>query len=132
MSETTFAEAMKLSTFEYQPISVPYEGTTLPGYFISPDDTGKPRRTIIFNGGDDSTMSEGWFAIGAAALSRGYNFLAFDGPGQGAAIRSQRLFFYPDWKKVLTPVIDYALTRRDVDPNAIPVFGWTMGGYLVA
>ena len=131
-SETTFAEAMRLSGFEYEPISIPYEGMTLPGYFVSSDDTKKPRRTIIFNGGYDSTMSEGWFAIGAAALSRGYNFLAFDGPGQGAAIRSHHLFFRPDWEKVLTPVIDYILTRVDVDPNAIAVFGWSMGGYLVA
>ena len=131
-SETTFAEAMRLSGFEYEPISIPYEGMTLPGYFVSSDDTKKPRRTIIFNGGYDSTMSEGWFAIGAAALSRGYNFLAFDGPGQGAAIRSHHLFFRPDWEKVLTPVIDYILTRVDVDPNAIAVFRWSMGGYLVA
>lgn len=131
-SETAFAEAMKLSAFEYQSISIPYEGTTLPGYFVSPDNTRKPRRTIIFNGGYDSTMSEGWFAIGAAALARGYNLLAFDGPGQGAAVRRQRLFFRPDWEKVLTPVIDYTLTRRDVDSNAIAVFGWSMGGYLVA
>lgn len=45
-------------------------------------------------------MSEGWFAIGAAALARGYNFLAFDGPGQGAAIRRQHLYFRPDWEHV--------------------------------
>ncbi|EYE97064.1 hydrolase psoB [Aspergillus ruber CBS 135680] len=131
-SETAFAQAMELSTFKYQSISIPYEDMTLPGYFVSPDATGTPRRTIIFNGGYDSTMSEGWFAIGAAALSRGYNFLAFDGPGQGATIRSHRLFFRPDWEKVLTPVVDYTLTRKEVDPNAITIFGWSMGGYLVS
>jgi pimeloyl-ACP methyl ester carboxylesterase len=77
-------------------------------------------------------MSEGWFAIGAAALERGYNFLAFDGPGQGAAIRQQHMHFRPDWENVLTPVVDYALTRVDIDANAIVIFGWSMGGYLVA
>lgn len=131
-SETAFDKAMKLSVYEYQSILIPYEGTTLPGYFVAPDNSKTPRHTIIFNGGYDSTMSEAWFAIGAAALLRGYNFLAFDGPGQGAAIRLQGLFFRPDWENVLTPVIDYALTREDVDANAIAVFGWSMGGYLVA
>ena len=80
----------------------------------------------------DSTMSEGWFAIGAAALARGYNFLAFDGPGQGAALRRQKLYFRHDWEHVLTPVVNYALTRADIDADAIAIFGWSMGGYLVA
>jgi pimeloyl-ACP methyl ester carboxylesterase len=131
-SETAFVEAMRLSTFTYESINISYQGTSLPGYFVSPDSTQKPRRTIIFNGGYDSTMSEGWFAIGAAALERGYNFLAFDGPGQGAAIRQQHMHFRPDWENVLTPVVDYALTRVDIDANAIVIFGWSMGGYLVA
>lgn len=131
-SETSFFEAMGVSSFTCESITIPYEGTTLPGYFVSPNSTMKPRRTIIFNGGYDSTMTEGWFAIGAAALARGYNFLAFDGPGQGAAVRRQRLYFRHDWEHVLTPVMDYALTRTDIDANAIAIFGWSMGGYLVA
>ncbi|VUC36229.1 unnamed protein product [Clonostachys rosea] len=130
-SETTFRRAMELSSFTFESIAIPYEETTLPGYFITSDDK-RPRRTIIFNGGYDSTMSEGWFAIGAAALARGYNFLAFDGPGQGAALRHQNLFFRHDWEHVLTAVIDYALTRKEIDADAIVVFGWSMGGYLVA
>jgi pimeloyl-ACP methyl ester carboxylesterase len=131
-SEKSFTEAMGLSLFTYESIAIPYEGTTLPGYFVSLDGSKTPRRTIIFNGGYDSTMSEGWFAIGAAALARGYNFLAFDGPGQGAAVRRQRLYFRHDWEYVITPVVDYALTRADIDANAIAIFGWSMGGYLVA
>lgn len=131
-SETAFVEAMTVSTYAYESIRIPYQGTTLPGYFVSPDSTGNARRTIIFNGGYDSTASEAWFALGAAALARGYNFLAFDGPGQGAAVRRQRLYFRPDWENVLTPVVDFALHRKDVDSNAIAIFGWSMGGFLVA
>ena len=131
-SEKTFAAAMGLSPFTCESITIPYEETSLPGYFVRPDGSQEPRRTIIFNGGYDSTMSEGWFAIGAAALERGFNFIAFDGPGQGAAIRRQHLCFRPDWEHVLTPVVDYALSRDDIDANAIVIFGWSMGGYLVA
>lgn len=131
-SEKAFTAAMALSPFSYESITIPYEETSLPGYLVCPDSTQKPRRTIIFNGGYDSTMSEGWFAIGAAALERGYNFLAFDGPGQGAALRRQQLHFRPDWEKVLTPVVDYALSRGEIDSNALIIFGWSMGGYLVA
>jgi hypothetical protein len=78
---------MRLSPFASESIRILYEGTPLPGYFVSSANAQTPRRTIIFNGGFDSTMSKGWSVIGAAALRRGSNFLAFDGPGQGAAIR---------------------------------------------
>jgi alpha-beta hydrolase superfamily lysophospholipase len=38
---------------------------------------------VIYNSGYDSTLEESYFAIAAAALARGYNVLAFDGPGAG-------------------------------------------------
>lgn len=76
-------------------------------------------------------MSGGWFAIGAAALDRGYNFLTFDGPGQGAALRRQHLHYRPDWENVITPDVDYTLSRVDTDANAMVIFGWSMGGVWV-
>ena len=87
---------------------------------------------MIYNSGYDSTLEESYFAIAAAALARGYNVLAFDGPGQGAALREQRLTFRPDWEAVMTPVIDFALTRPEVAPDQIALFGYSLGGYLVA
>jgi alpha-beta hydrolase superfamily lysophospholipase len=72
------------------------------------------------------------FDFAFAALARGCNVLAFDGPGQGAALREQHLVFRPDWEAVITPVVDFALTRSDVDPSRISLFGYSMGGYLVA
>jgi Alpha/beta hydrolase family len=69
----------------------------------------------------------------APALERGYNCLTFEGPGQGGIIRKQKIPFRYDWEKVVTPVIDYALTRdRDIDPNKIALMGISMGGYLAA
>lgn len=65
-------------------------------------DSGTARPTVIYNSGYDSTLEEAYFAVGAAALSRGYNVLAFDGPGQGAALRVQGLVFRPDWEKVVS------------------------------
>ena len=35
---------------------------------------------------------------------RGYNFLAYDGPGQGAMIREDKVPYRPDWENVLGPV----------------------------
>ena len=49
------------------PISIPYEGTTLPGYLFLVDDSGTARPTVIYNNGYDSTLEEAYFAVGAAA-----------------------------------------------------------------
>ncbi len=49
----------------------------------------------------------------------------------GDALRKQKFYFRPDWEKVITPVIDYALTRLDVDPRRVAVLGISQGGYWV-
>src|SRR6201999_2359813 len=129
-SRDALVTAAGLFDFGFEPIEIPYEGTTLPGYLYTVDTT--PRPTVVYNSGYDSTLEESYFAIAAAALARGYNVLAFDGPGQGAALRKQGLVFRPDWEAVVSPVIDYALTRPEIADDRITLFGYSMGGYLVA
>ena len=56
--------------------------------------------------------------------------LAFDGPGQGAALLQRGLVLRPDWENVIAPVVDYALTRPEVDPARIALIGLSLGGHL--
>src|SRR6267143_4437775 len=128
----TFAAAVALFDTPVLAVSIPYEDTTLPAYLFLVDDSGAARPTIIYNSGYDSTREESYFVIAAAALRRGYNVLAFDGPGQGAALREQKLVMRPDWEAVITPIVDYALTRGEVAPDKIVLFGYSLGGFLVA
>ena len=67
-------------------LDIPYEQTTLPGYFFRAADDAGPRATVILTGGYDSTVEELYFTNAAAALDRGYNVLAFDRPGEGGAL----------------------------------------------
>ena len=46
------------------------------------------------------------------------NAMTFDGPGQNAALIRQHLTFRPDWEKVVTPVVDFLLTRPE-QPDVI-------------
>jgi hypothetical protein len=43
-----------------------------------------------------------------AAVERGSNVLAFDGPGQ-CPLHRVGLHFRPDWESVVTPVVDHLL-----------------------
>jgi len=114
-----------------EPVRIPYERTTLPGYALTVDTSGKPGPWLIMNNGSDGTVAEMWAQGAAAALRRGYNVLVFDGPGQGAALYRQHLFFRFDWEKVITPVVDWLLTRPDVDPRRMGIIGVSQGGYWV-
>jgi hypothetical protein len=87
-------------------IQIPYQGTTLPGYFFRSGAAGEPRRTLIFNNGSDGSVVGAWTDGIACALARGWNAMTFDGPGQNAALVRQGLPFRPDWEKVITPVVD--------------------------
>ncbi len=45
-SRETFVEAGKLLDGPFEEVSIPYEGTTLPGYFFQVDHSGTPRPTV--------------------------------------------------------------------------------------
>ncbi|WP_131739480.1 alpha/beta hydrolase family protein [Actinomadura roseirufa] len=131
LARGTFAAAAEHMDSPVEPVVIPYEETTLPGYLFLVDDSGTPRPTVVFTSGFDSILQEAYFAVAAAALRRGYHCLAYDGPGQGAALREQRLFFRPDWEAVITPVLDYALARPEIDPDRVVLYGYSFGGHLV-
>ncbi len=130
--QETFAEAAQLLDPPAERLSIPFEGAHLPGYFFRVDDSGLPRSTLIYHGGYDSVLEEAYFAAGAAAVRRGYNCLAFDGPGQGAVLREQKLPLRLDWEKVVGAVIDFALDRSDTDGNSLVLMGTSLGGFLAA
>jgi hypothetical protein len=81
-----------------EPVAIPYEHTTLPGYVLRVDATDAPRPWLVMNNGSDGTATDMWAQGAAAGLRRGYNVLIFDGPGQGAALWRQQLYFRPDGK----------------------------------
>ncbi len=129
-SSKCFQKAGELFELEFEFLEIPYENTTLPAYFIKTDNSPKPKPTIIIHPGLDGTGEELYFGGGAAAKRRGYNCLLFEGPGQGRVIREMDIKFRPDWEAVVTPIVDYLVTRDDVDPDRIALYGLSFGGYL--
>ena len=131
-SRTTFWRFLELSGLCVDRANIPYEGTSLPGYFYRVDDSQTPRQTLIALGGFDSTGEELYFFAAAAALQRGYNVLAFDGPGQGEPLRVQHLPARPDYEVPVRAALDYLMTRVEVDRDRIALMGSSMGGYYAA
>ena len=128
--EEVFLRAAEWSDPAIEALEIPFEGTTLPGYFVHTDLTEKPRPTIIHTNGYDANVQEMYFAHGPAATRRGYNCLLFDGPGQGRNLIQDDLHMRPDWETVVKAVVDYALTRPEVDAKKVVLAGWSFGGFL--
>lgn len=124
-----FDRAMKLWPTPVEKVQIPYQDTHLFGYFWS----GGPqaRRTIILNNGSDGPVSDMLMMGAVDAVARGWNAITFDGPGQGHALYEQGMYFRYDWENVITPVVDYLLTRHDVDADKIVLSGNSQGGYWV-
>ncbi|WP_329467236.1 alpha/beta hydrolase family protein [Streptomyces sp. NBC_01431] len=129
-SVACFRAAAALFTPVIEPVEIPYEGTTLPGYLYRVDDSGTPRSTLIMHNGFDGTAEELHFFGAMAGVERGYTVLVFDGPGMPGPRHHEGLVFRPDWENVITPVVDFAETLPDVDNSRIALLGISMGGVL--
>jgi pimeloyl-ACP methyl ester carboxylesterase len=130
-AEDAFAKAAPLWDMPVELVEIPFEDDkALPGVFVGTVDGSKPRKTIVHVNGYDSNVHEMFAAHVPAAVSRGYNILLFDGPGQGRNLIRDGVTIRPDWENVVRPVLDYALARPEVDKNLVILAGWSFGGFL--
>jgi hypothetical protein len=111
-------------------IEIPYEGSSLPGYFFAAPGAARRRRPlVIMHNGAHLATSSMWGLGGAAAGPRGYHWLTFDGPGQQAALFDRGLFFRPDWEVVLGAVLDAVTHWPEVDPGRVAAVGFGQAGF---
>ena len=100
---------------------VPYADGVLPCWRVMPD--GASKGTILFHGGNDSLLEE--FTDALLYLAQGgYTVLAFEGPGQGAALRKSGLTFTPEWEKPVGAVLDH------YGADNVTIIGVSLGGEL--
>ena len=112
-------------------VTIPYEGTTLLAYFSqAPAADHAPTPVMIMWNGLDSTK-EHMYSSGhwAELAARGISALMVDSPGSGEALRLQGLTARVDTEQWAAACVDYLLTRDDIDPAAIGLAGWSLGGY---
>jgi len=112
-------------------VEVPYEGTSLPGYFYRAETSdGSPAPVMIQWNGLDSTKEMMYYSGFPAMLARrGISTLMVDTPGSGEALRMRGLTARHDTEAWAAACVDYLETRDDVDDDQIGIVGWSLGGY---
>jgi pimeloyl-ACP methyl ester carboxylesterase len=127
-------EVMKKAGQLYDPpieyFEIPYEGTVLPVYFRKAHNDNKPAKTLLMIGGGETFAEDLIFYIAPQAFDRGYNFMTCDLPGQGLLPLYGKPF-RPDMNVPMKAVVDYALSRKDVDPEKFASYGYSGGGGFV-
>ncbi len=105
----------KIERFE-----VPFRDTFLPAMKIPP--VGEKKDTIVMHGGFDS-FNEEFFSMMRYFSDCGYEVIAFEGPGQGAARKKYGLALDFEWEKPAKTILDY-FNLDDVTWLGISMGGW--------
>jgi 2,6-dihydroxypseudooxynicotine hydrolase len=109
-------------------VELPFEGAVIPGFLRLPGgvppSSGWPCAVLI--GGLESTKEES-LRFEEMCLRRGLATFAFDGPGQGELFFDVKLM--PDFERWTSTVVDYLVTRADLDASRLGVLGRSLGGH---
>lgn len=101
--------------------TVPYLTGQLPVIRIPA--VGEERDTVLIHSGFDGLVEEMYPLLEPFAAA-GYTVLAFEGPGQGAALRTSNLSMPFDWEKPVSAILDH------YNVNSCTLIGMSLGGYL--
>lgn len=125
-----FAEGVRRRHPNMERVAVPYQGTTLPAWFLRGEGVTRNAPTVVLFNGLDGSKEVTVMYGGLELAARGINTLAIDGPGQGEALRLQHIVSRYDFEVAGTAAYEYVAQRPEVDPGRVAIAGVSMGGYL--
>ena len=127
--ENAFQQGIDFVGVPMRPIEVPFESTTLPGYYLEQDKS--PRPVVMMVGGGDTFRKDLFYFAGYPGWKRGYNVVMVNFPGQGT-LPGRRQHFRVDMNKPISAILDWLQTNAAVRPEKIAVYGVSGGGYFSA
>ncbi len=100
---------------------VAFEGGSLPVFDLVPN--GDVRDTVLAHSGFDGAVEEMIATLGPI-IDAGFRIIAFEGPGQGAALRHGGLHMTHDWERPVGAILDH------FGIDGCTLIGMSLGGYL--
>ena len=102
--ENAFQQGIDFVGVPMRPIEVPFESTTLPGYYLEQDK--RPRPVVMMVGGGDTFREDLFYFAGYPGWKRGYNVVMVDLPGQGT-LPGRGQHFRVDMNKPISAILDW-------------------------
>lgn len=124
-----FRKAAALFSPSIEAIQIPFQGQILDGYFWKVDDSGQKRPTLVVVGGIETWAEDCYFMLGQSGAERGYNVITADLSGQGMN-PDKGLHFGARMEISARALVDYALSRPEVDAERLALFGFSWGGHI--
>lgn len=119
-------ESAEHAGINFWPVDIPFENTTIKGYYYSPrleNEIIRPE-SILLTGGAE-LYKEDLRYIPYKIVSAGVTCLAIDMPGTG----DSELKLGRDTEYAYAEAVKYLASRGDIDPNRIGIMGIGFGGY---
>src|ERR1700682_3062784 len=107
--------------YDITPDEVPCSGSALPAIDLHPQ--AESGGTLVVFGGFDSYVEESLPML-ATMVDAGHRVIAFEGPGQGAALEDHGLPMIAEWERPVAAVLDH---YRLFDLNVLGAY--PRGGY---
>lgn len=127
-----FHKFIQIGSEDIEIVEIPYEGKSLPGYFVgaSGNNTKEPTPCVVYFDGLDITKEIQYLRGGITDLiKRGISVLIVDGPGTGEAIRLRGHHLRYDFDVAGSACVDWLEKRKDVNPKKIGIVAISLGGY---
>ena len=127
--EQAFQQGIDWVGVPLRPIEVPFEKTTLPGYYLEHDK--QPRPVVLMVGGGDTFREDLFYFAGYPGWKRGYNVVMVDLPGQGK-MPDRGQHFRVEMNQPISAILDWLEANAAVKPEKIAIYGVSGGGYFTA
>jgi alpha-beta hydrolase superfamily lysophospholipase len=124
----SFAKAAQLMPRPLERVGIDSPDGILPGYLVPARAEGRTPVVIFYNG-FDVTKELLYGFIREEFADRGIACLVIDTPGTGEPLRLRNVPSRPDYEVPTTAIVDYLVTRPDIDPERIGLLGISLGGY---
>ena len=122
---------VRLADHKIEPVFIPLNGGQMPGWFHLPPNYKGGRIPVVINVPGMDSFKEIQVALyGDRFLNRGIAVLAIDGPGQYEAPMVGVYFSVENWAAVGKPLVDWLVSRPEVDPERIGCSGTSFGTFF--